>query len=280
MVADGPGEAPVPGAVQCLVLPVPAATRTPSGVLLIADPTDPALDDNGIRERLADQVGLALLVSMSLDQEVELTHRHRELQQIQSDFVAAASHELRTPLPALLGFTQTLRERGDVLDGAMRSRLLDAMTRQGDRLLRLIEDTRLISVLDDRALVVDLQPVRVRGVAEDASRAFGDADIVPAGPGSTSALADRERLVQLLLYLLDNALTHGAEPVTILWAAELDGVTIEVVDSGKGPTVRAGARVRAIRATPRRRAPLRWNRPPPVDRSCPRARHGWGPRRR
>src|SRR5207245_7881656 len=68
------------------------------------------------------------------------------------DFVAVVSHELRTPLTAIIGFVKTLRRPEFSEDVATRDEFLQAMERQGDRLLRLVENLLTVSRLENDTL--------------------------------------------------------------------------------------------------------------------------------
>jgi signal transduction histidine kinase len=156
----------------------------------------------------------------------------------QRRFIADASHELRTPLSQLLLRVDLAlsRERSP---GELRSALVD-LQQDTQRLVRLANDLLLIARADDGQL--PLRPVRLSlsdVAAEAASRFEAAAD----REGRTIALeidpaveiaADPDRLAQALDNLIDNALHHGRETVTISATATPATVEIEVRDEGPG----------------------------------------------
>ena len=64
----------------------------------------------------------------------------RAAEQMRVDFVANASHELRTPLSTLIGYTETLRERTEELDGDTQERFLSIVHDEARRMQRVVED--------------------------------------------------------------------------------------------------------------------------------------------
>jgi two-component system phosphate regulon sensor histidine kinase PhoR len=90
----------------------------------------------------------------------------RALEQMRSDFIATVSHELRTPLAAIYGAAVTLRRVDIDLDEAMRSRLLDVVADEADRLAEIVNDVLLASHLDSGQLQVHIETVDAAQVTE------------------------------------------------------------------------------------------------------------------
>lgn len=142
----------------------------------------------------------------------EMTARLRASRQMQVDLVANVSHELRTPLTAIKGLVETLRD-GAVDDTEVRDRFLGTMEGETDRLIRLVKDLLILSRADSQALdlrrdALDLGHLAQAIVARIAPLA-AERDItlrVEARPDTPLALADADRLEQVLLNLLDNAI--------------------------------------------------------------------------
>src|SRR5205823_3063655 len=97
-----------------------------------------------LSDRLTEQNTLlaeqAKLLRTSLDREQHALAEMRELNRMKSEFVAVASHELRTPLTTVIGYAKTLRQPQFANDPEIRDEFLKTMERQGDRLLRLVEN--------------------------------------------------------------------------------------------------------------------------------------------
>ncbi len=161
----------------------------------------------------------------------------------QRRFIADASHELRTPLTAIRGNLDVLARQAAVAGGPATdfAEALDDLRRESARMSRLIED--LLTLARTEALPDDTarrQPVRLDVIALDVTRtatslADGHHMTVTASQPVT-VLGDRDRLTQLLLILLDNAIRHTPSGGGIHVGVDTVGQTarISVTDSGEG----------------------------------------------
>ncbi len=184
----------------------------------------------------------------SEDELGQLTHTFNEMQdQIQrvgrarQEFIANASHELRTPIFSLGGFVELLQDED--LDDATREEFLTSMAEQIERLQKLAADLLDLSRLDAGSLEVrhdnvDLSEL-VRAVAREFAPSLAqhetelDLELPPAAVGAS---CDRERVVQIMRILLDNALTHTPEGTNVTVSADRRNGAAEltVADSGPG----------------------------------------------
>jgi len=176
----------------------------------------------------------------------DMTARLRHARQMQTDFVANVSHELRTPLTSVKGMVETLRG-GAVDDVSVRDRFLATVEGETDRLIRLVNDLLLLTRADSEALNLRREPLDLAELARvtaqhlrpqaDAREVNIRIDVVPDAP---LAWADHDRVAQVLLNLLDNAVkfSHPDGVVTIHIAAQTDAGTpltlVEVRDTGVG----------------------------------------------
>ena len=160
---------------------------------------------------------------------------------MKGEFVAVVSHELRTPVTALIGYAKTLRQPEFADDPLMRQEFLERMERQGDRLLRLVENLLTTSKLESdqlkvsvgRVLFEDLVREVVEGLAGEADRVFLDV------PTDLPVLhTDRQLLGRVVTNVLDNALKYSPDgsPVELGARADGDEVTFWVRDHGIGIT--------------------------------------------
>ncbi len=164
----------------------------------------------------------------------------RRTLQARTDLVTNVSHELRTPLTAIKGLTETLRD-GAVDDLDARDRFLASIERQADRLIRLVNDLLLLSRADSQALSLrserlDLAELARTTADELALQAeVANVTIVVDGP-PVFARGDPDRLRQVLVNLLDNALQYSPAggTVTVRAASMPEGATISVRDCGQG----------------------------------------------
>lgn len=142
---------------------------------------------------------------------VDLTDLRR-LEEVRRDFVANASHELKTPLTSIRGYADTLLT-GTVPESE-REQFIATISRNADRLQRIVDDLLDLSRLESGRWRPDLEPVDVNELAETTWSAFADraaeGDIAFSLEAGTDerALADRHALDQILTNLYDNALRY------------------------------------------------------------------------
>lgn len=158
----------------------------------------------------------------------------RRLERVRQEFVVNASHELRTPLTAIRGYVESL------LDGAVdepdRARpFLEVVARHADRMKRLVEDLLDLSNIESGRLALDRHPVRVAEVAEPVVALHRDAadkkglDLVLDVPRDLPpVLADRDRLQQILINLIDNAVKFTSDGKVTLSARRVHGSRFRV----------------------------------------------------
>ncbi len=164
------------------------------------------------------------------------------LERARSDFVATASHELRTPLAAVYGSARTLRRTDLELPAEQRDRFLEIIESETERLTAIVSQILLAGQLEEGR--VDLTPsaTDLRGLAEsvlDSTRVRAPAEVelkLDPGDDSAVALADEDKLRQVLVNLLDNALKYSPDGGEV--AVELGSapglVTLTVRDHGLG----------------------------------------------
>lgn len=178
----------------------------------------------------------------AVEQALEQARRAAEAASAAKDqFLAVVSHELRTPLTAVLGYTRMLRT------GAVRPDRIDAVLETIDRNARLqsqlIDDLLDVSRIVTGKLALHLEPVPMVGVVSGAVatvKPSADAkgvEIVADAPGDQGVvIGDPERLHQLVLALLSNAVkfTPSGGRVSIGTVIDHASVSLVVSDTGMG----------------------------------------------
>ena len=164
------------------------------------------------------------------------------LEKTRRDYVANVSHELRTPLTAVRGLLEPLSD-GMIQDEETRQRYYRIMLREVIRLSRLITDMLELSRLQSGTEHMELQAVNLQELLQDTRQNYQneasqhginlvlDANDVPF------AMTDEDRVEQLLVILLDNAMHYTPEGGSItIGATETTGdrILVTVADTGCG----------------------------------------------
>ncbi len=176
--------------------------------------------------------------------------RIRQMENTRREFVANVSHELRTPLSLIKGYVETLLD-GATADPELTAKFLKTIDRHSNRLTNLIEDLLTISRLESGQITLQLRPVPLRGFVDDllqelqkraAERGTTIRNVIPNG---LEAAADPDRLEQVLVNLIENAIKYGKAggQIEIGGAAREEGVELCVSDDGPGIPPEARDRV-------------------------------------
>ena len=142
----------------------------------------------------------------------------RALEEAKSEFVATVSHELRTPMAGIYGAAQTLLREDVEFSPEDRRTLLEIIANQAVRLTQITEEVLIASRLErgelpvarERVDVVELAAETVEQMLRAAARG-DDGRARASSPGCPPAFADRDRLQQVLVNLLDNAVKYSPE---------------------------------------------------------------------
>lgn len=152
----------------------------------------------------------------------------------QREFLGDVSHELRTPLTVVRG--QIELAQTNTVDDTTR-RALSAPLAEMDRMARIVNDLLLLARLDE-GLRLELEPTEVELVLSEAALRAGalGRELVVDVPAGVVAMADPERLLQVVTNLAMNAIQHAgpAATVTLGAVADDDTVRITVSDDGVG----------------------------------------------
>lgn len=169
--------------------------------------------------------------------------RLKELDQLKDEFVSTITHELRTPLTSIRAFSEIMYANPG-LPEAQRQEFLGIIIKEAERLTRLINQVLTLQKLESGAVELNLKPVRMQEVIEEAVEAiqphvqFNEIALTVTMPeASCYVLGDRDQLVQVLLNLLSNAVKFCNPEdgrIAIRLIGEPDRVRVEVEDNGPG----------------------------------------------
>jgi len=169
--------------------------------------------------------------------------RLKALERVRRDFVANVTHELKTPIAAIQGFSETL------LAGALEEkenalRFIGIIESNSRRLSRLIEDLLVLSKIELGEIRLDLKPVSINNVVGEVTALLGpklrEKELrldMNVGDEAPKILADRDKLYQIILNVMDNAVKFAPIGGTVGVTARLSGggmVELSISDTGVG----------------------------------------------
>ncbi len=166
----------------------------------------------------------------------------RRLEQMRRRFISDASHEIKTPLTAIGGFASAIAD-GTAATPEQRIRSATLIVREVERLNRLVNDLLDLSRIESGAVQLDLEEVDVPDLIRSAVEAFEtqsrerDIEVDVVVPDDLPrARGDSDRLYQVLVNLLSNALRFNRDQgrITIGARCENGFIRVEVSDTGPG----------------------------------------------
>jgi len=165
--------------------------------------------------------------------------KQKEIEQLQRDFVSIVSHELRAPLTAIKGFAKTLVMKDDELAPATRREFLSTVNEQAERLARLVDDLLQVSRIDAQRVRVEWSELDVDEVMRDLMAQFHSKWgarrlILDTARGLPAVRADRAKLEEILINLVDNAIKYSPEWTPVRVTARVTGDEIEVAVADRG----------------------------------------------
>ncbi len=210
----------------------------------------------GLNQRLEAKVEVRTQALFRKVAEMEAANTQlKQLERLKSSFLSSVSHELRTPLTSILGFAKLItkdfakyfhpKASSEHLAKAERLlRNLDIVEKESERLTRLINDVLDLTRIESGKMLWRDEPLNLTEAAADAVMAVEgrladrpDVTLNIAMPSSLPlVLVDRDRILQVLINLLDNALKFTDQgQVEIGAEVDKDGlVKVRVVDTGSG----------------------------------------------
>lgn len=171
----------------------------------------------------------------------DITER-KKLEDMRTEFVANVSHELRTPLTSIRGFLETLLN-GTIEDTVTTRHFLEIMSKETERLTRLIDDLLNLSKIEERRVVHRWQQIQLTDTINRVVTMFrsqaGDKNldvITDIPPKLPFIQGDPDMLAQVLINLVDNAIKYTPAGGQIIIRARVaeENVKVEVEDTGIG----------------------------------------------
>jgi len=168
--------------------------------------------------------------------------RLKKLEKIRVDFVANVTHEIRTPLTAIIGYLETI-QTGATGSNEDVKKFIDISLKQAGRLNRLVEDLLVISKIELGEIKFHFEEVSIRDAFEGAipliekKAGLKKINIQNNVQENLSYVwADRDRLTQILVNILDNAVKFTPEDGSVFIEAgqKDDYAVLTITDTGIG----------------------------------------------
>jgi signal transduction histidine kinase len=216
------------GIDNLLVVPLASGPR-PLGVLQAVNAKKGSFDDQDLRftTLLGNRLASVIESSFARERERALMQRLREADRTKSEFVSMLAHELSGPMTTIQGFGESLSKNWDKVDTAKRAHILDILTKEIERLARLVNDLLDVSRMEAGTLRYDFEPTSLVEIVDNilivhTSLKAKQHLVMTDMPDSLPPVnADKDRLRQVLLNLLTNATRYSPEGTTISIDAEL-----------------------------------------------------------
>lgn len=214
------------------------------GLLFLATPeagTELADDTYDMLELLTGHAATAMRNADLSAAEERTIAELRELDRMKDDFLSILTHELRSPMTAMAGSAELLRDRWGDIGPERREEFLTSIQRNTTRLAALIQDVFDALKAERTDLPVTLEPTDLLPLLVEAAEQEVSAsgrhelrfDVDTAVP---PALADPDRVSQILHNLLNNAVKYSPQggTITVGLSRRDDEVAVRVTDEGLG----------------------------------------------
>lgn len=174
-------------------------------------------------------------------QEVEIL---KENERFRKEFLQNLSHELKTPIFAIQGYVDTLLG-GAIHNEDVNTKFLQSTARNVDRLVNLLDDLDEISKLESGEWKLNLQPFVIQDVVKEIYDSLEiklrektiNAFIKKGCELPLTVVADKEKIRQVLINIIDNAIKYGRENGNIeasFYRVDGENILIEISDDGHG----------------------------------------------
>jgi two-component system phosphate regulon sensor histidine kinase PhoR len=165
----------------------------------------------------------------------------RRLEQVRTGFIDNVSHELRTPLAAIIGYLETLIDEPS-LETPNNRKFLHVAHQHAGRLNRLVDDLRSLSEIESGKVVLRWEAVGLKDVVDEVTEMLQSQSqkkclyFLNQIAETDYVWADRDRVVQILINLVDNAIKYSLEGGSISFLVRrLDkSMVLQVKDTGQG----------------------------------------------
>jgi PAS domain S-box-containing protein len=165
----------------------------------------------------------------------------KEAEELQSTFLSVISHELQTPIAIIKGYADLLSEPDETLPPETMRQKMATIAAEADRLSKMVENLLYASRIQAGGLKLKLEPVALALLAQRVVQRLDSLSPIhtvraAAPPDLPPVLADYERLEEVLVNLVENAIKYSPKGglVEIIARSTSDEVIVSVTDEGIG----------------------------------------------
>ncbi|HIJ67826.1 MAG TPA: HAMP domain-containing protein [Planctomycetes bacterium] len=196
-----------------------------------------------IKIRSTDELGqLAASLNTMAHELQQKIDNLRHLDTVRTDFIANVSHELKTPLTLMKGYVETLAD-GHITDSESAGRFIKIISTHTQRLENIVNDLLTLSELELSRNPIEKSTFDLKLLIDDVALGFGHALSktnqtlkIDSEDGDYNVEADRDKIEEVFVNLIDNAIKYNKEGQTVSIWLEDGGheVTVFVQDFGIG----------------------------------------------
>jgi PAS domain S-box-containing protein len=226
--------------LECDYWPVSAGGLDRGGLLLLWDMSERAAQERERDRRLEAELASRHAAEEARQELAAQNDELRELDELKTRFLGTVSHELRSPLTSIVSYAELIREEDQL--SPTTARFLDVISRNAERITKLVGDLLLLSQIEAGVIPLELTQLSVAEVVTEAVQAASPGaaqqgvTLAGSAPPGRPVLADRARLVQVIDNLIANAVKFTGEGGQVQVSAATAGPEwrIDVQDSGIG----------------------------------------------
>ena len=155
----------------------------------------------------------------------ESNKKLKKMDEYKSNLIDTVSHEFRTPLTSIKGYSSSLLRHDIHIDEESRKKSLRIIKHQAERLSRMVEDLLVIPDIESSSLRMDYKKVNLKNAIDTSilSTSKADESVFETNVDENINLyVDEDRLIQILINLLENALKYSKENTTVTISAYYD----------------------------------------------------------
>ena len=176
--------------------------------------------------------------------EINMSYRElklKKLDEFRANLVDAVSHEFRTPLTSIKGYTSRLLRQDITLDEETKQKSLKIIKNQTERLSRMVEDLLVIPDIEGARLKLKKDPVNLIESLNDSLISVKNHEsrelVIDIPHDFPLVLADNDRLEQVLINLIDNAIKYSEDDTPISISAVTEGQKAVIKVTNEAPYI-------------------------------------------